>query len=353
MSIRAKYDIISKTLKHDGHEYSGESSLSHLRELVAAEDPDTEITLPRQTVYTSGWNRNGMFEIGGLVEYSATVEGRPVLRGHNDKSTISGRCGSGSVVQAEEGREALQQDVLVSGRDALQDLASGADFGFSIAPLETSHTEVHCNIHHAPLSECECWFGDTDEETGTPFRAVLYGCEHGETSITPYPACEGTGGHAARLAVPRSLQLKARRIRFSSDFRGELDERDQLTAKLAAEQSRVAALAVERDRLQLEADDKRIVEARKIKAIQGSHAEILAAYRKDREAGEFWIAHMSDNQLSQTLSQAPGQLRDEDLAPTGQSAADQLFSEVQRRCAADPKLNPVEEWARLRAKADI
>jgi hypothetical protein len=360
--IRATYDIATKGLQVGDQSYDGEAALSQLRELVAKEDPDTEVTLLQAggpcVVFSDGWNRHvgGWFPWGlaDLDAHASKMADRPVLMHHDRDERVMGRGGEGSAPEV-EGRKVLAQDIHVTGRRALQDLCAGADVSFSIGVLETAQSQMLCSLCRAPLAECDHFVGDVDEETGARFQVLLTDTDHAETSIEVYPACEGTGSHGARapqIRVPRDLQLRAQRIRFATQFSAELGE--ARTAQAAAEKARMQAEAdlvaarAQADRLEAEKADRRILEARAEKGLIGDHAEMVADYRANSDLAERWIKRMPDSAIARVLSPAPAQYRDEDLTP--QTEAEQLAAEVSQICAADPKRDRAQVWRECRPK---
>lgn len=374
--IRASLDILSRSLTHDGDTIPlEEGGLSRLRELVAAGDPDTEIVVP-MSVYQAGWNRNS-WEIhpSSLDAYAASMENNPILHDHNSSRRV-GRGGEGWIWTVGEST-GLAQDVIVSTRLGLSMLAEGGSLRASISPAHSKSSQFLCSICKREwLSEgCDHYQGDVGEDG--PWRLQITDMIHRETSLTHYPACDGTGTDAPTpetaesepsegesvateaAAVPYILGVDGLQLGtaiaphgltsvLSDTMRARFMARmSGLKASVEEVRARLSKIQADNDRLSYESASRYVTDIRRKKALKGKHEDLVKLYLDSPETFQTMAAAMPDNRLHETVSKiSPPPPA---VVPTGDitTRAQALHAEVQR-ISAETGEDPRRIHARIR-----
>ena len=336
------------------YDLSAEDQRAKLAANVATAE---ELVIEGAVVFRPGWNRNGIApHPKQLSKYAKTAKGTPVLFAHDDHQIL----GVSQDMIYEEGKgliQAMRFDKPQDGSQGLMQRMLGLRIAprFSISWMPGETSEWECSECHKDMRDvtkpyeerCHHYPGQR-LSTGGTVQALITDSTHAETSVTFSPAVPGTGLESSDDLERQVAELRDRKLVELSAHADGLAR-----TALAAEQARATALQVERDRLQAVEDDRVVTDLRRRKGLTGDHAGLLTDYQRDRELVRRVLSRVPDSQISQILSTPPPQCRDEDLTPTGVSAADQLAAEVDRLCRDDPKRDRAATWRELRPRYNI
>lgn len=323
--IRATIDLKTNTLEHDSVQYpmDGEG-MSKLRQLIALEDPDTEVCLVDVAVYQAGWNRNGLeTHPDDLAEYVASMEkDHPIFEMH----THQRRLGYGNNGRLDESvtPAVIRQDIHYTTPKGLAILAAGGGARYSVGRAMTKETRLMCSVCQQEwyTGDCDHYFGDVGED-GEEFRLQATHLLHNETSHLHRPACTGTGIDdpalvastigPANLATEDLLNLQAVRHQakmtakvtaMQADIDASRTDVSRLTGELEELRQRLVTVETEREKLEAAEALRYVRQVRKKKGLRGAEGPLVAQYRDNPEGFKLLVEAMPDSDIAEILTGA-------------------------------------------------